>query len=91
MTLQHNWNLSPDIYELLRISLKEQFNKGILEMIERNYNAFPNDLFDNVKNEIIGLLKSLDKDNFPAISSYWFKDINHYSNYVSNFIQDSIY
>ncbi|MFW9896553.1 MAG: hypothetical protein ACFFD7_12175 [Candidatus Thorarchaeota archaeon] len=51
---------------------------------------FPKDLFETVRNEIIGLLKSLDRENFPAISSFLVKTSHHYTDYISEFIGESI-
>lgn len=63
---------------------------NIMGMSETRQRMFPNDLFDKVKNEIIELLKSLDRENFPAINSFNLKFTNIYKGFVSEFIGESI-
>ena len=41
-----------------------------------------------MKNEIVGLLKSLDQQNFPAITSSPYKNTNDYFDFVSEFIRE---
>ncbi|MFX1489298.1 MAG: hypothetical protein ACFFBI_09135, partial [Promethearchaeota archaeon] len=50
-----------------------------------------NEFFKNVKNEIVGLLKSLDRENFPAINSFLYKIPNDYIDFISEFIKESIH
>ncbi|MFX1481181.1 MAG: hypothetical protein ACFFCI_24130 [Promethearchaeota archaeon] len=59
-------------------------------MSETRHQKISNDLFKNVKNEIVGLLKSLDRENFPAINSFLYKIPNDYIDFVSEFIRESI-
>ncbi|MFX1456923.1 MAG: hypothetical protein ACFFDB_16225 [Promethearchaeota archaeon] len=51
---------------------------------------FPKDLFETVRNEIITLLKSLDRKDFPAINSFLVKNSHDYTDYISEFIGESI-
>ncbi|MHA2009164.1 MAG: hypothetical protein ACXABO_16320 [Promethearchaeota archaeon] len=60
-------------------------------MIETSQKIFPEEMFNYLKKEIIGLIKTLEREDFPAINSFLFKITNFYSDYVSDFIGLSIH